>query len=186
METISKRLRLALSIRNMRQAELCALTGIGKSSISTYLSGQYEPKQKNLYKIAKALNVNESWLLGEDVPMERFSTSEFKILEDSDLDVIMKELSEEFGVSYEQLFDIFLNGNISKKSSESAKIINKTNLRSFFASYIFSQDKQRQKLLLNYEKMNNVGKEQLLYQSEMMLKSGMFCDSSSQKKDDSE
>lgn len=186
METISKRLKIALSIRNMKQAELCAITGIGKSSISTYLSGQYEPKQKNLYKIAKALNVNESWLLGEDVPMERFSTSEFKILEDSDLNAIMNDLSKEFGVSYEQLFDIFLNGSISKEAPKGAKTINKTNLRSFFASYLLCEDEQRQKLLLNYEKMNDVGKEQLLYQSEMMLKSGMFCDKSSQKKDESE
>jgi len=55
----------------MRQADLVNLTGIGKSSISTYISGEYEPKQKNIYKIAKALDVSEAWLMGLDVPMER-------------------------------------------------------------------------------------------------------------------
>lgn len=55
----------------MKQADLVEKTKIGKSSISTYISGAYEPKQKNIYKIAKALNVNEAWLMGYDVPMER-------------------------------------------------------------------------------------------------------------------
>lgn len=55
----------------MKQAELVELTGIGKSSISTYLRGSYIPKQKNIYKMAKALNVNEAWLMGEDVDPTR-------------------------------------------------------------------------------------------------------------------
>ena len=33
-------------------------------------------KQRNIYKIAKALDVSEAWLMGEDVPMERFDYSE--------------------------------------------------------------------------------------------------------------
>lgn len=71
MDKISRRIQAALTMRNMKQADLVKLTGIHKSSISTYLSGEYEPKQKNIYKIAKALNVNEAWLMGYDVPMER-------------------------------------------------------------------------------------------------------------------
>ena len=71
METIANRLKQALTARDMKQADIVSLTGIGKSSISTYLSGEYEPKQKNLYRLAKALNVNEAWLMGYDVPMER-------------------------------------------------------------------------------------------------------------------
>lgn len=71
MATIAERLREALNIRGMKQAELVEKTGIGKSSISTYLSGEYEPKQRNIYKIAQALNVSEAWLIGFDVPMQR-------------------------------------------------------------------------------------------------------------------
>lgn len=71
MATIAERLRDALDRKNMKQAELSEITGIGKSSISTYLSGEYEPKQKNIYKMAKALDVNEAWLMGEDVPPDR-------------------------------------------------------------------------------------------------------------------
>jgi transcriptional regulator with XRE-family HTH domain len=71
MTSVSKRLKEALDMRGMKQTDLVKATGIGKSSISTYLSGDYEPKQRNIYKIAKALNVNEAWLMGYDVPPER-------------------------------------------------------------------------------------------------------------------
>ncbi len=70
MPKISERLKQAMSMRNMKQVDLVNATGIGKSSISTYISGEYEPKQRNIYKIAKALNVNEAWLIGEDVPIQ--------------------------------------------------------------------------------------------------------------------
>lgn len=71
METIANRIKQGLAMRNMKQADLVEKTKIGKSSISTYISGAYEPKQRNIYKIAQALDVNEAWLMGHDVPMER-------------------------------------------------------------------------------------------------------------------
>lgn len=71
MGNTAERLKEALSIRNMKQSELAARTGIGKSSISTYLSGAYVPKQKNIYKMAQVLDVSEAWLMGLDVPMEK-------------------------------------------------------------------------------------------------------------------
>lgn len=71
MASIAERMKEALSVRGMKQSELVEKTGIGKSSISTYLSGEYEPKQRNIYKIALALNVSEAWLMGYDVPMKR-------------------------------------------------------------------------------------------------------------------
>lgn len=74
MSTIADRIKEALQIKNMKQIELVEKTGIGKSSISTYISGEYEPKQKNLYKIAKALDVDISWLMGSDVPMNPEAT----------------------------------------------------------------------------------------------------------------
>ena len=71
MASIAERMKEALAFRGMKQAELVAKTGIGKSSISTYLSGEYEPKQRNIYKIAEALGVSEAWLMGFDVPMRK-------------------------------------------------------------------------------------------------------------------
>lgn len=75
MAKIAERLKNALEIRDISQSELSRKTGIGKSSISTYLTGEYEPKQKNIYKMALALNVNEAWLMGAEVPMERQETA---------------------------------------------------------------------------------------------------------------
>ena len=74
METTEKcsvRIAKALSIRNMKQSELCEKTKIPKSAISQYLSGAFEPKQDRLLLIAKALEVDPAWLMGFDVPMER-------------------------------------------------------------------------------------------------------------------
>ncbi len=69
IETCGKRIEKALMIKGMKQADLCKLTGIPKSSLSLYLKGAYEPKQDKIYKMAEALNVSEMWLMGYDVPM---------------------------------------------------------------------------------------------------------------------
>ena len=69
--TLADRLREALTLRSMKQSDLSALTGIGKSSISTYLTGGYEPKQRNIQKMAAALNVSDRRLMGEAVPLDR-------------------------------------------------------------------------------------------------------------------
>lgn len=69
--TIPQRLREALTAAGMKQADLVRETGLDRGSISSYLSGKYEPKQKAIYKMARALGVSESWLLGFDVPMHR-------------------------------------------------------------------------------------------------------------------
>ena len=68
-----QRISIALSIRDMKQADLCKLANVPKSSLSLYLSGAYEPKQDRVYDMAKALNVDEAWLMGYDVPMEKQS-----------------------------------------------------------------------------------------------------------------
>lgn len=65
------RIKTALSIRGMKQSDLCRLTEIPKSAISQYISGAYDPKQDRIYLISRALNVSEAWLMGLDVPMER-------------------------------------------------------------------------------------------------------------------
>lgn len=73
--TIAHRLKEALTAAGKKQADLVRETGLDRGSISSYLSGKYEPKQKAIYKMAQALNVSEAWLLGYDVPMERSEES---------------------------------------------------------------------------------------------------------------
>lgn len=64
------RLEKAMSVRGMKQVELVEITGISKGAISSYLNGEYVPKQQNTYKLSKALNVNPAWLMGKDVEMD--------------------------------------------------------------------------------------------------------------------
>ena len=73
MDTTANRLNLAMEMRNMKAVNLSEKTGIGKSSISQYRNGIVNPKQDRIYLMAQALNVNEMWLMGHDVPMERQS-----------------------------------------------------------------------------------------------------------------
>lgn len=70
-EPFYKRLKEALSLSGLTQAELSKKSGIWASSISDYLNNKYEAKQDKVDLLAKALNVSPSWLLGYDVPMER-------------------------------------------------------------------------------------------------------------------
>ncbi|MBQ9700101.1 MAG: helix-turn-helix transcriptional regulator [Lachnospiraceae bacterium] len=65
------RLREALSLRNMKQVELCERTGIKKASVNNWLAQRWQPKQDAIMKMARVLDVSEMWLAGYDVPMER-------------------------------------------------------------------------------------------------------------------
>lgn len=73
-ESCAKRIREALTLKNMAQADLCRLTGIPKSAMSQYCNGGLVPRQDRTFLIASALNVSEAWLMGFDVPMERKTT----------------------------------------------------------------------------------------------------------------
>ena len=68
MNTFSERLREGLEARSLTQADLARLTGLHTSSISQYVTGRCDAKQAALYKIARALNVSEAWLMGYDAP----------------------------------------------------------------------------------------------------------------------
>lgn len=65
------RIAEALSIRGWRQVDLVERTGIPKNSVNAWVKQKWQPKQKPLMKMAKALDVSEMWLAGYDVPMER-------------------------------------------------------------------------------------------------------------------
>lgn len=78
IDTFANRLKIAIKIRNIKPVELSEKTGIDKSKISSYMSGRYKAKQDGIYLLAKALDVNEAWLMGLDVPMERTSADIFK------------------------------------------------------------------------------------------------------------
>ena len=70
-EDFSVRLKKAITLNKITPAKLSRKSGVDKSLISNYLSGKYKAKQNKLYDLALALNVNEAWLMGYDVTMDR-------------------------------------------------------------------------------------------------------------------
>lgn len=81
IESCGIRIQQALTLRHMKQSELSKLAKVPKSSLSLYIKGVYEPKQDKIYKMAVALNVNERWLMGYDVPMERTILHQMELTE---------------------------------------------------------------------------------------------------------
>lgn len=71
IDTFQNRLRYAMTIRNIKAAELSRLTHISEAQISSYLNGKYEAKQDGLDALSRALNVDVVWLMGLNVPMDR-------------------------------------------------------------------------------------------------------------------
>lgn len=99
MATTAQRIKEALEIRNLKQTDLVEKTGISKGALSSYISGNYIPKQKNIYKIAKALNVSESWLMGFDVPMEK----ENPIMQEINNEMVFETHLKLIGWTYEHI-----------------------------------------------------------------------------------
>ncbi|WP_051539867.1 helix-turn-helix domain-containing protein [Ruminococcus sp. FC2018] len=64
MSIFSQRLESVMKEKNLRQHQLCEMTGISKSFISSYLAGRFSPKADKLSAISKALGVSEGWLMG--------------------------------------------------------------------------------------------------------------------------
>ena len=141
----AERLRIALDFRNMKATELSALTGINKSTISQYLSKEYEPKRDRLELFAKTLNVNEAWLIGYDVPMEISSSSNDSLIKEYELNP--EELKE-----YENIkmttSTLMFNG---RPASENDKIELERILKEFFVKALLKKradeenDRQKKK-----------------------------------------
>ena len=91
MNTFSERLKNILNEKNITQSELSKITGIGKSSLTAYIKGEYKPKQDKIYKIAKALDVPIFYLTDWDEYDKKVNLSELK----TDVE-IYKLLSKKF------------------------------------------------------------------------------------------
>lgn len=66
MKNFAARLNKAMQQQQITQSELCAKTGISRSTMSQYCSGAFRPRETKLRQIAKALGIKEAWLLGYD------------------------------------------------------------------------------------------------------------------------
>lgn len=73
VSNIPKRLYEIMRQLNISQVDISRKTGLPRSAISMYLSGQRTPRQDKISQICEPYNINPTWLMGYDVPM--FSSS---------------------------------------------------------------------------------------------------------------
>ena len=121
--TFAERLKTALEIKDITKAELSRLTGISRSSLTRYAKGDWEGKQDAVYAIAQALNLNEAWLMGYDVPMDR--TELDRVLEQAK---ILNEESQSFlenhlGLIYGNSGSTHIGVSIHPKSMDEREIL---------------------------------------------------------------
>ena len=95
VSNFANRLNEAIKIRHITPAEIVRRSEIlfeekkifkplTKPQMTNYLKGSYEAKQDNVYALSLILDVDEAWLMGCDVPMERKNDA------DTDKDLLKK------------------------------------------------------------------------------------------------
>lgn len=93
----STRLQELMHIKNINQVDLCQRTGIPKSSMSMYLSGE-RTRDRTTISNCRKFNISEAWLMGYDVPMERTDSLSDETLSQKDkrdiLDIISSTKAE--------------------------------------------------------------------------------------------
>lgn len=130
------RLKEALQRAGLKQIELANITGISKSTLSQYFSGDYEPKQKNLHKLASALNVDEAWLMGFDVPV-----SFCDIIPKDEISIKYK-LNREEMAEYKKIMDMNMLMFNDKDLSKKDKIILEKTLKDIFIKSLLRKRKK--------------------------------------------
>lgn len=69
VKSFAERLQELMEMKHLNNAEFARAVGLSKSSISRYLSGQFQAKQDTIFMIARNMNVDPAWMLGYDVPI---------------------------------------------------------------------------------------------------------------------
>jgi transcriptional regulator with XRE-family HTH domain len=91
------RLREARVAAGLSQSELEELSGIPKARLSRYENGHVEPSIQTLARLAKALNVSEASLLGDErAAMEEF----FNVLSMRGVAISSKDQAQRLGQAF--------------------------------------------------------------------------------------
>lgn len=108
--TFAERLKEAMKIKGLKSSQIEKISEdlvsekkikrpIRMPVITDYLKGRYEAAQSNIYALALILDVNEVWLMGEDVPMDR-SYGRTKIAEINIINLLTNEVVQKIPYSY--------------------------------------------------------------------------------------
>lgn len=125
MTTFSDRLRYFMEQKGLKQADLVERTKINKSSISEYLSGNYEPKQRNIYKLAVALGIKPSQLMGVEEDQPTSTATNAKAMEFSEQEILLIKKYRQLDADGKNRVDYVLNmefdlmNNSAEKEEES-------------------------------------------------------------------
>lgn len=96
MNSIFKdRLIQAMEARDVKAVELAEKTGLSKARISQYMNGVYIPKSKGTHLIAKALHVEETWLMGITDNMERQERTYSPLMLENAVNVVETVIEDE-------------------------------------------------------------------------------------------
>lgn len=79
-QTISSRLKKLMKEKGISLNRLAELSGINKGNLSRYVSGESQPRQTSIHKLAQALDVDEVWIMGlsEDRKQENGTSRIFR------------------------------------------------------------------------------------------------------------
>lgn len=92
MATTAERLRYLIDSRGLKQVDILRLAApfckkymvkLNKSDLSQFVSGKVSPGRFKLRVLALALDVNENWLMGMDVPMGPYGENSTTLSDDS-------------------------------------------------------------------------------------------------------
>lgn len=108
--TFANRLKEAMKLRDFKSSQIEKISQnlynegkikrpIKMPVITDYLKGRYEAAQSNIYTLALILDVNEVWLMGEDVPMDR-SFGRTKVTEINLINLSTNEIIQKIPYSY--------------------------------------------------------------------------------------
>jgi transcriptional regulator with XRE-family HTH domain len=91
------RLREARLSAGLSQSELEELSGIPKARLSRYENGHVEPSIQTLNRLARALNVSEASLLGDErAAMEEF----FNVLGERGVTIVSRDEARRLGIAF--------------------------------------------------------------------------------------
>jgi transcriptional regulator with XRE-family HTH domain len=114
---VKQRLAEAMKYRNISAIELADKSGLNKSTIFRYLKGERIPRAGAIVKLATALRINPSWLVGYEVPMTDNIEPDLIIKQD-ELTVIIEQLSDKDKDTLKAIAETLLKK--SKEVSEDA------------------------------------------------------------------
>ncbi|TMK17355.1 MAG: helix-turn-helix transcriptional regulator, partial [Actinobacteria bacterium] len=101
----------------LSQSELEELSGIPKARLSRYENGHVEPSIQTLNRLARALNVSEASLLGDErAAMEEF----FNVLGERGVTIGSKEQARKLGVAFAEM--VRSMGGIEKAAVEDSVV----------------------------------------------------------------